>query len=358
MSDENFQQQLEHAQEGTLVFLRAFEIVQQTILFQDIAAAQGALDTATGDALLRASSAVERARPNADDTPTHEALRTALAHLALARETFLQPTAGMDFGASFLGSRGHQCQALEILYQARAELTLIDAFFRLSDDPGSQPEVQSNDGIVRGIQHCDAGVGHNNYSLYVPEHYDTQTEWPLIIALHGGYGRGDEYLWSWLRAARSRGYLVLSPKSIGPTWSILQPGIDGDSVMRMLDKVCEEYAIDKSRILLSGLSDGGTFSYLLALAHPQRFAAVSPIAGVLSPMTDPLLRAGHGKDLPMYVIHGALDAIFPVQTVRSTTDLMRSLGYQVKYTELPDWGHALTYTINEKMVLPWFEALH
>ena len=29
----------------------------------------------------------------------------------------------------------------------------------------------------------------------------------------------------------------------------------------------------------------------------------------------------------------------------------------VSYTELPDWGHAYTYSINETLVLPWFEQL-
>jgi hypothetical protein len=26
------------------------------------------------------------------------------------------------------------------------------------------------------------------------------------------------------------------------------------------------------------------------------------------------------------------------------------------YKELPDWGHAYTYSINETLVLPWFES--
>ena len=35
-----------------------------------------------------------------------------------------------------------------------------------------------------------------------------------------------------------------------------------------------------------------------------------------------------------------------------------SLGYALTYTELPDWGHALTHRLNEQIVLPWFEALN
>ena len=72
---------------------------------------------------------------------------------------------------------------------------------------------------------------------------------------------------------------------------------------------------------------------------------------------DGMLRAGQGKALHWHVVHGAHDRIFPVQSVRSTSALLTSLGYPLTYTELPDWGHALTYRINEHIVLPWFEAL-
>ena len=108
-------------------------------------------------------------------------------------------------------------------------------------------------------------------------------------------------------------------------------------------------------MLLTGLSDGASFSFLLGLEAHDRFVAMAPIAGVLGPMTDPLLRAGRGRELPIHVIHGVHDAIFPVQTIRSTNDLLRSLKYALTYTELPDWGHALTTDINESIVAPWFQ---
>ena len=92
--------------------------------------------------------------------------------------------------------------------------------------------------------------------------------------------------------------------------------------------------------------------------RPTRFAALAPIAGVLSPMTDLMLRAKDGLELPIHVVHGALDPIFAVQTARSTSQLLEKLGYQITYTELPEWGHALTYAINENLILPWLEDLH
>ena len=345
MAAHSYNAQLEDAQSAILRFLHGFETMQQNVRFQDIASSQRSLAAEVGDTLTAATTILEQATPPADSEELHRALRQALVYLTNAEETFLRRSAGADFGSGFLASRGQQCQALEILYRQRAGLPLLDAFFRLADDRADEAPRSVDDpsdvGEV-GLIHTPAAHPHNNFSLYVPERYEATQRWPLIIALHGGYGRGDEYIWTWLRAARSRGYVVLSPKSIGQTWSIMQPAIDSQSVMAILDQVCDRYAIDQARIYLTGLSDGATFSYLLGLEHNQRFAAVAPIAGVVSPMTDPMLRAGRGKDLPLYVIHGAKDAIFPVETVRSTNALLLSLGYKLKYTELPEWGHALT----------------
>jgi len=46
-----------------------------------------------------------------------------------------------------------------------------------------------------------------------------------------------------------------------------------------------------------------------------------------------------------------------VTFTRQTNELLKSLGYNLKYEELPEWGHALTYSINERLVMPWFESL-
>ena len=53
--------------------------------------------------------------------------------------------------------------------------------------------------------------------LYVPESYTDDQALPLIVALHGGSGHGADFLWTWLREAKSRGCILLAPTSQGPT---------------------------------------------------------------------------------------------------------------------------------------------
>ena len=208
-----------------------------------------------------------------------------------------------------------------------------------------------------GLLEQPSGERHAAYSLYVPEAYTPSRQWPVIVALHGAYGRGREYLLSWLRPAKSRGYLVVAPSSADVTWSILRPHRDAGAILAVVDDVASRYAIDPSRVLLTGLSDGGTFTYLAGLPNAPRFAALAPVAGDFHAMMDPMLRRKLGQNLPILIVHGARDPIFPVRSIRSAVELMSHLDYQVDYEELPDWGHAYPYSIHERLVLPWFEAL-
>ena len=49
--------------------------------------------------------------------------------------------------------------------------------------------------------------------------------YPLVVAMHGGSGNGGAFLWSWVREARTRGFIVLAPTAIGSTWSLMEPDI-------------------------------------------------------------------------------------------------------------------------------------
>ena len=153
------------------------------------------------------------------------------------------------------------------------------------------PEVVAPTGVIHRRRKSPLA----DYSLYVPESYTPDRSWPLIVCLHGAYGRGDHFIWSWLRPAKSRGYMLLAPKSVDVTWSILQPERDARSVLGMLEEVCAEYAVDRSRIFISGLSDGGTYTYLLGLSRPELFAGIAPVAGDMHGLMDDMLRERTGN---------------------------------------------------------------
>jgi phospholipase/carboxylesterase len=335
--------------------LKSFESVQENILFHQLGAAQTELHVGVSELMSALPEELSGLSAPGELQGFHERLSAAVSHLQQAYEAFQRRD--QDFSVSFFSMRREFCRGAALLYGVRSELPslaphwLTDAAKpRLRELEEPSPGNSKRTGLF-GVEGTDERA---SYAMYVPEDYTDEREWPLVLCLHGGYGREDEYIWTWLRAAKSTGHIVLSAKSIGVTWSILDPRTDAESILRMLEEVCAEYIIDRRRILLTGLSDGGTFTYLLGLGTPEPFAGLAPIAAAFHPMMDALLREGKGKDTPLMIVHGAHDSIFPVATARSAHQLFSQLEYPVTYEELPDWGHAYTYTVNERIVLPWF----
>ena len=121
--------------------------------------------------------------------------------------------------------------------------------------------------------------------------------------------------------------------------------------MFILDEMQERYHVDPERMLLTGISDGGSFSYEVGFAWPERFAGLAVVAGILRPHQ----RSAQANQLPVYVVHGAQDQLFPVAYIRLVVDKLREWGHNVTYHELAGFGHA--YPPGDTVILDWFEGL-
>jgi phospholipase/carboxylesterase len=206
-----------------------------------------------------------------------------------------------------------------------------------------------------GVLHADNERNdRGGFSLYVPESWEGRGTLPLVVALHGGQGHGRDFLWSWLREARARELLLLSPTSQGRTWSLMGTDVDAALLRQMVEGVAERYPVDRARVLLTGMSDGGTYTMLCGLQDGMPFTHLAPACGVL-----PLGLVGGGleraRGRPVYLVHGALDWMFPVSTARMAREALESVGARVVYRELADLSH--TYPRDENpAILDWLTA--
>jgi phospholipase/carboxylesterase len=231
----------------------------------------------------------------------------------------------------------------------------LDPALRGNDDLVARLRVGAlrDDGVEVGVLHADnEREARGGFSLYVPEAWDGQASMPLVVALHGGSGHGRDFLWSWLREARGRNVLVLSPTAQDRTWSIMGGAdVDADRLRETIESVATRYPVDRARVLLTGMSDGATYALLLGLRSGPPFTHLAPACGVLHP----LLFAGgldRAQDFPIYLIHGALDWMFPVYTARMGRDALLSAGARLVYREIEDLSH--TYPRDENpRILEW-----
>lgn len=231
---------------------------------------------------------------------------------------------------------------------------LLDRFCNL--DIANQNTKNDSNSIDRGIIEVNNKRGqHGGYSLYIPEYYKSNTKYPLVVALHGGSGHGGDFLWSWLYDARTFGFILAAPTSIDRTWSLHSIATDANRLNKMLTEISTKWNIDTNHILLTGLSDGGTYSMLLSIAHQSPFTHYAPVAAAVHV----LLNRSTGtitapvKDLLIYQVHGGRDWMFPVASARLAASALKNAGAKIIYKEIPELSH--NYPRDENInILKWF----
>ncbi len=342
-------------EQRVLSFLRTFETFQEEVNLADMSPQRKVLVEALDNVIPELMAELNGVPVPSEWTSFDTQWKRSLGHLGNAYLLILRAPPDQFLGA-FLHTRREFTEACYRLYALRTRVPKLQEYWLLSNEIAeltAPAALTTGDEIRTGFVHHKPTASRASYSTYVPEKYDPKRAWPLVLALHGSVGSGAEYLLTWLRPAKSHGYIVLSPKSLERTWSIEQPALDIRSILVMLTELTRAYNIDTNRLFVSGLSDGGTFSYALGLHCPHLFAGIAPIASALPPQY-PL---GRAKNLPVLLVHGKQDSIFPVASARAAHARFQDHQFKdVSYIELSDWGHAYTYSINESHVIPWFNT--
>jgi phospholipase/carboxylesterase len=247
-------------------------------------------------------------------------------------------------------------RAQEALYPLAAKLPPVSSFFVNPDfreDADLLTRLAAPASQTAGIIHDHNEPGsRGGFSLYVPEYYTPDRAWPLVMALHGGSGNGRGFLWSWLRDARSLGAILVAPTATGSTWALMGEDVDTPNLTRILDSVRSRWNIDPARLLLTGMSDGGTFCYVTGLEGTSPFTHLAPIAATFHPLMAETADAERLRGLPVFLVHGRLDWMFPVQVARQTRDLLAAAGAAVTYRELDDLSHCYPREMNAS-ILNW-----
>jgi phospholipase/carboxylesterase len=252
------------------------------------------------------------------------------------------------FMAVLRAMRKH-CQAQEALFDLCDVFPQINRYFLEGKAvPGMIQHQPGKTRLFHSFQD-QAPYARGGYSLYVPESYKADHAWPLVIALHGGYGHGRDFLWTWLREARSRGFILMAPSSLGRTWSIADISMDARQLIRHMEEVCSRFSIEANRILLTGMSDGGTFALGFGFHRDCPAKAIAPVSCVLPPAD--LELAG---DRRIYWVHGAQDWMFPVSRAVQACREISSAGADVRLKIVPDLSHTYPREENDA-ILRWFD---
>ncbi len=173
-------------------------------------------------------------------------------------------------------------------------------------------------------------------TLYVPAAAKHRPV-PLLVLLHGGGGRADDFREAFLPLVDEFGVAVVTLDSRDNTWDGIDSpyGPDVLSIDATLRRVFEGVAVDPARLALGGLSDGASYALSVGLANGDLFTHLIAVApGYFDPPAPPVGRPR------IFVGHGVRDNVYSVQmSRRSTVPRLKQEGYDVTYFEFdgPHW---------------------
>lgn len=158
-----------------------------------------------------------------------------------------------------------------------------------------------------------------------PQYYEDETNlYPLVIGLHGTGGNASQFEnhYGFSIKADEAGFVAVYPEGVarnGPyrirTWNAgtccdfaMQNNInDVAFISRLIDEMTGQYHIDKKRVYVTGMSNGGMLAYRLAAELPGKIAAIAPVSStmVYHPST------GQSRPVPILHLHSYQDRIVP-----------------------------------------------
>ena len=176
------------------------------------------------------------------------------------------------------------------------------------------------------------------YLRYLPADFDPDSEklWPLVVFLHGAGERGDTLVDVYRNGPFRFGeqtdfpFLMVAPQCPNNDYW----GAHIETLDDFLEDMLENLPVDRDRVYLTGLSMGGTGTWLWSLASPQKFAAILPVCGTGVYWYGEALR-----DVPVWAWHGDVDSVVPVQESVNMVSAVNKRGGCAKITILPGIDH-------------------
>lgn len=228
-----------------------------------------------------------------------------------------------------------------------------------------RPYVKARTGRV-DMPTRDHGLALDNL-VEVPAEYDPARAWPLRISLHGGVGReapgpGEAPARALTNRIESAGEIVIHPRA----WAQSQwwnPG-QVDNIAHLIERVKRDYNVDESRTYVTGISDGGTGVYFLAMRDATRWAACMPLNGhplvIANPDTgaDGQLYVGNLVNCPFHIVNGGRDQLYPAASVEPIIETFRHAKVPLEWQVYPDARHDVSWWPQERPRYEAFLAKH
>ena len=213
------------------------------------------------------------------------------------------------------------------------------------------PEVRTAQDVIEDFQNLDVQPGINdfrletlisdiywNFRVVAPADASIDNLRPLVIDLHGASGGSPSahqntecYVETGLQVLDA---FIISPNAGFDEW---YDSTNQQQVLALIDLAKSNWFINPSQVIITGYSNGGNGSWFYADYYPELFSAAIPMASSY----DPARSGGEVPeiDVPLYVIHGEDDELFPVEATETFVNKSRDAGTSIEFVVATGLGH-------------------
>ena len=160
---------------------------------------------------------------------------------------------------------------------------------------------------------------------------------PLVVTFHGASNSPDAHKQTACYAEpglESLGAFILSPNGEGGLWYTPENQNMVGDLMYLARKY---WPIDFDKIAVTGYSNGGNACWFFSQFQPDIISAGIPMASSYDVYEqDSTVRTW---DVPLYVIHGENDELFPVEQTQEWVNVTVAAGSDVTLVIAPELGH-------------------
>ncbi len=194
------------------------------------------------------------------------------------------------------------------------------------------------------LQHFDklANRANDEFSLFVPMHYEKNYAYPLIVWLHEDGGKSD-HVNRVVPQTSIRNYVGVAPQGpvgnfqAGFYWEQEPDTIDlaHDSIMAAIDHASMRFNVASDRIFIAGQGSGGTMAFRIALERPDVFAGVISINGPMPSDEKPLGQWSQCREIPVFWAHCRKSTEFAQDQLCEQLRLLHIAGFSVTLRQYP-----------------------
>lgn len=185
--------------------------------------------------------------------------------------------------------------------------------------------------------HYVSGPGDvGTFTLSIPVEIETNSGLPLVISLHYA-GSGIRYYGAGLLgdvvepALRALGALMVAPDCQAEIWHNKK---SEDQILALTAMILDSYDIDPARLLITGYSIGGIGTWYIAGRHQKQFSIAIPMAA-----RPPASVADLDWQIPLLVLHGRHDELFPLSDTLETVSQLQKAGVSIVMSVVEDATH-------------------